>query len=94
MAGTGGAIGSNISIGQRMLIVMGVFIMAFIVIIIACTVFARKSKANALLTKNEFVKFALLAKNIEINVVQVQQWLTDISATRGLPGFNDPVKKR
>lgn len=28
-------------------------------------------------------------KRIQINVIQVQQWLTDISATRGLDGLND-----
>ena len=28
-------------------------------------------------------------KQIQINVIQVQQWLTDISATRGLDGLND-----
>ena len=30
-----------------------------------------------------------LTKDIQINVIQVQQWLTDISATRGLDGLND-----
>lgn len=29
------------------------------------------------------------AKNLEMSVVQVQQWLTDISATRGRDGLND-----
>jgi len=28
-------------------------------------------------------------KELQLNVVQVQQWLTDISATRGLDGLND-----
>lgn len=28
-------------------------------------------------------------KNIQIDIIQVQQWLTDISATRGLDGLND-----
>ncbi len=32
---------------------------------------------------------ALLAKEIKYNVVQVQQWLTDISATRAAKGFDD-----
>jgi len=31
----------------------------------------------------------LLIKEIKIDVIQVQQWLTDISATRGLDGLND-----
>lgn len=32
---------------------------------------------------------AFLAKEVELDVVQVQQWLTDISATRGVEGFDD-----
>lgn len=31
----------------------------------------------------------ILSKDIQFSVVQVQQWLTDISATRGLDGLND-----
>ena len=31
----------------------------------------------------------VLAKDLEMSIVQVQQWLTDISATRGLDGLND-----
>jgi methyl-accepting chemotaxis protein len=31
----------------------------------------------------------LLAQNLKLNVVQVQQWLTDISATRAAAGFDD-----
>ena len=30
-----------------------------------------------------------LIRDIQVDVIQVQQWLTDISATRGLPGFDD-----
>ncbi len=32
---------------------------------------------------------AIKAKNLQLHVVQVQQWLTDISATRGVEGFDD-----
>lgn len=32
---------------------------------------------------------ALVAKNMQQEVVQIQQWLTDISATRGLDGLDD-----
>jgi methyl-accepting chemotaxis protein len=34
---------------------------------------------------------ALLGDRIKFDVVQVQQWLTDISATRGLDGLNDGI---
>ena len=30
---------------------------------------------------------------LEMNVVQIQQWLTDISATRALDGLNDGIEK-
>lgn len=32
---------------------------------------------------------SILIKEIQLNIVQTQQWLTDISATRGLDGLND-----
>ncbi len=34
-------------------------------------------------------EFAILAQEMKLDVVQVQQWLTDISATRGKDGLND-----
>jgi methyl-accepting chemotaxis protein len=40
-------------------------------------------------TKNISYKEAGLAAEVKLGVVQVQQWLTDISATRGAPGFDD-----
>lgn len=42
--------------------------------------------------RDESVPFALKAKNMEKEVIQVQQWLQDISATRGLDGFDDGFK--
>jgi methyl-accepting chemotaxis protein len=38
------------------------------------------------------VQFALLAKDLERNVVQVQQFLSDVSATRGQDGLDDGFK--
>ncbi|MCW8914404.1 MAG: methyl-accepting chemotaxis protein [Magnetovibrio sp.] len=35
------------------------------------------------------IPMAILMKEIQLDVVQVQQWITDVSATRGLPGFDD-----
>ncbi len=37
----------------------------------------------------ESASFAIKAKDMQVAVIQVQQWLTDISATRGLEGFDD-----
>lgn len=38
------------------------------------------------------VEAALLGARIQMDVVQVQQWLTDISATRALDGLNDGME--
>lgn len=35
------------------------------------------------------IPLLVLVKDIQLDIVQVQQWLTDISATRGLDGLND-----
>ena len=35
------------------------------------------------------IQMLVLSKDIQFSIAQVQQWLTDISATRGLDGLND-----
>lgn len=43
----------------------------------------------ALSAASEAVKLSLKVKDVRFDIVQVQQWLTDISATRGLDGLDD-----
>ncbi len=38
---------------------------------------------------NDMTEIAVLDKKIQLDIVQVQQWLTDVSATRGLSGMDD-----
>ncbi len=38
---------------------------------------------------NKTIPMLVAIKEIKIDILQVQGWLTDISATRGLPGFDD-----
>ncbi len=40
-------------------------------------------------TKNESFVFALVAMHMDKDVIQIQQWLSDISATRAFKGFDD-----
>jgi len=48
------------------------------------------SDVNRILARNaSIVSFSLLAKDILYDTSQVQQWLSDISATRGQDGYND-----
>jgi methyl-accepting chemotaxis protein len=39
--------------------------------------------------KDDFLPNTINGKNLQIHVIQVQQWLTDISATRGAEGYDD-----
>ncbi len=51
-----------------------------------------KNKALADASRSEALVFAIKAKEMQQAVIQVQQWLTDISATRGAEGFDDGFK--
>ncbi len=62
-------------------------------VILLETVFLFYSQSNIRQTSNALINkdMAMLnmAHEVKLSVVQVQQWLTDISATRGLDGLND-----
>lgn len=79
----------NMSLSLKM--GLGFAIPLLIIAVIVTTVFvvANGVQQNAVLAKDESAVFALLAQRMKLDVVQVQQWLTDISATRGLDGLND-----
>ncbi|MDP6634109.1 MAG: methyl-accepting chemotaxis protein [Phycisphaerae bacterium] len=46
-------------------------------------------KERAILTQSESAVFAALAMEMKVDVVQVQQFLSDVSATRGQDGLDD-----
>jgi methyl-accepting chemotaxis protein len=50
---------------------------------------AGKLEADAKRFSSEVMDLAMALQNTRFDIVQVQQWLTDISATRGLDGLND-----
>ena len=51
----------------------------------------RLSKASdtAQVVDHDIVPLLMLTKDVQLEIVQVQQWLSDISATRGLDGLDD-----
>jgi methyl-accepting chemotaxis protein len=49
-------------------------------------------KQNMVTVEEEGVKYALLAAAMDKNVVQIQQFLSDVSATRGKDGLDDGFK--
>jgi methyl-accepting chemotaxis protein len=52
-----------------------------------------KAVEDAATVGNEGAEYALLAQDVKLDVVQVQQWLTDISATGAAEGLNDGFDK-
>ena len=46
-------------------------------------------KSDITLMENETLEITLGAEELKLSVVQVQQWLTDVSATRDTEGFSD-----
>jgi len=48
-----------------------------------------KAKGDIAKGFNKVMPLELVVKDIRFHAVQVQQWLTDISATRGMDGLND-----
>ncbi len=50
---------------------------------------AKQTQISAGLAQDTSLPLALAARVAQIHVIQVQQWLTDVSATRAAPGFDD-----
>jgi len=50
-------------------------------------------KVKARLAQQESAVFAGVARQMKFDAIQIQQWLSDISATRGLDGLNDGFQK-
>ncbi len=51
--------------------------------------FSYSTQSAARQVRDVDIQFALLAKQMQQSTIQVQQWLTDISATRAAKGFDD-----
>jgi len=83
----------NLKIGRRLLVGFALPLALFVAFGIWLQLAMGNISGQVRLVKNESVPFALAAKNMEKEVVQVQQWLTDISATRGLDGLDDGFKE-
>ncbi|MBM4065044.1 MAG: hypothetical protein FJ266_05300 [Planctomycetes bacterium] len=83
----------NIKLGTKL--ILGFGILLFMIAGIAGTTyyFTISAKNNARITQSESVVFANVAHQMKLDVVQIQQWLTDISATRAQDGLNDGFEK-
>jgi methyl-accepting chemotaxis protein len=79
----------RINLGKKFLFGFGSIIILLIFALGVNLYILKGSIASAKLVREESAYFAIKAKEMQLNVIQVQQWLTDISATRGAEGFDD-----
>lgn len=79
----------QISIRTMLRIIMG--IIAFFLLISSINMYTSTAQMETKLEvqNKETIPQAMGYINLKINVIQIQQWLTDISATRGAKGYDD-----
>ena len=79
----------RMKIGARLTSGFGIVLLIFIVAVTASTLYLKTVDDSSRQVADESVPFALLAENMTFNVVQVQQYLTDVSATHDPQGYKD-----
>ena len=83
---------ANMKIGQKLAIVVAVPLVLSASFGIWLWYVVGHIDESVKLVKEESVVYAMLAKDMEKDVVQVQQYIQDISATRGQDGLNDGLE--
>ncbi len=76
-------------IRTKLLLAFGSILILFAALSFFNIITANKIKQVTQHVKSESAVFANLAQQMQLDVVQVQQWLSDISATRAQDGLND-----
>ncbi len=79
-------------VGTKIILGFSIPIVMFLAFGIWLDIMLKVASDNLQYIRDESVVFALMAKDMETNVVQVQQYLSDISATRALNELDDGFK--
>ena len=83
----------NIKLAAKMALGFGMLLIVLSCIVAGIFIVSKSVESKALLAKNESSVFAEMASQMKLDVVQVQQWLSDISATRAQDGLDDGFKE-
>ncbi|TWT78719.1 Methyl-accepting chemotaxis protein 4 [Planctomycetes bacterium CA13] len=73
----------------RKLFLIGALGCAALICVMVITLHGAASIQQSVQSQADASHYAMSAKDLQFHCTQVQQWLTDISATRGLEGFDD-----
>jgi len=79
----------NLKLSTKIIFGFAVPLLMIAGIAIAIFIVVNDVQGGAVLVKNESAVFAGLGRQMKLDAVQIQQWLQDISATRGQDGLND-----
>lgn len=77
------------SIGKKIIVPMSILGLLFLAYMIAQYLFMDKNINEVHDMGAVSYETVMIADDLKLSIVQVQQWLTDISATRGLGGLDD-----
>lgn len=77
------------SVFAIILVVTGVGIATTLIKLLAEGPILAETEHEMQLVMDDAVPLLSDIKDIKVDIIQVQAWLTDISATRGMPGFDD-----
>ncbi len=82
----------DMKIGARLGLGFGAVLALIVLAVVMTTVSLNSAGTSANQVAGERLPFALLAENMALNVVQVQQFLTDVSASHNPDGYRDAEK--
>lgn len=80
---------NDLSIRLKLFFGFGIVCIFFIIVGIVINSFGNKTIGELEAAKNEVLPHTLNFIEIKMDIVQIQQWLTDISATRAAEGYDD-----
>ena len=83
----------NMKIGKRVYLGFGIVLLMLVIQIVVNGVFQSRVLRDVTFAKDVGYTGNKLIMEIKLDVVQVQQWLTDISATRAADGLDDGFKE-
>ena len=79
----------RMALATKLFLGFGVLILILAGVTVGIVIATGQVKDRAQHAQTESAVYAIIAKNMKINVVQVQQFLSDVSATRGQEGYDD-----
>jgi methyl-accepting chemotaxis protein len=82
----------NMKIGMRLGLGFSAVLVIFVFAALVTMMSVNKAGTSARQVAEESMPFALIAENMAFNIVQVQQFLTDVSATHNPEGYRDAEK--